>query len=43
MNREVEWYADGNEWLLGALALDLVDFDAEEAFAGYDRYGDLAL
>ena len=39
VNREVEWYADGNEWLLGVLALDLVDFDWSYAVLGRDTDG----
>jgi hypothetical protein len=39
MNQEVEWYADSKEWLLGVLALDLVDFDWSYAVLGRDEDG----
>jgi hypothetical protein len=39
MNREVEWYADINEWVLGVLCLDLVDFDWSYAVLGRDGDG----
>jgi hypothetical protein len=37
INREVEWYADSKEWLLGVLVLDLVDFDWSYAVLGRDE------
>lgn len=39
LNREVEWYADTNEWVLGVLCLDLVDFDWSYAVLGRDEDG----
>lgn len=39
LNREFEWYADTNEWLLGVLALDLVDYDWSYAVLGRDGDG----
>lgn len=39
LNREVEWYADSNEWVLGVLCLDLVDFDWSYAVLGRDVDG----
>lgn len=39
INREVEWYADSKEWLLGVLVLDLVDLDWSYAILGRDEDG----
>ncbi len=39
LNREVEWYADSKEWILGTVVLDLVDFDWSHCVLGRDKDG----